>query len=147
MSGGFKFRKTYSSVFGFWEPTPHYPSLAAAPYNKAYIRLPSNVLQSDGPSELVEQATGVDSQTGKRHTFGSHLERQHLNRIQSLKRRNAEREDCSEHEDHGDGGFGSGCVFGFIEQAASSGHANPNDSTTNHTSEHEGTSTELVDKR
>jgi hypothetical protein len=146
MSGGFKIWKTYSSVFGFWEEPPNYSCLSCAPQDKYNIRLPSNVGERDGPSELVEQATGVDSQTRKCHTLGTHLEGQHFDRVESLKRCNAEREDCSEQKDHGDGSFGSTHVFGLLEQATCSGHANPDDGTSSHTSEHETTSTEFIDE-
>ena len=70
--------KTYSSVLGLREPHVDNYSLGGAPRDKYYIRLPSNVLERDGPGKLVEQATGVDSQTGERHTFGTHFEGQHL---------------------------------------------------------------------
>ena len=69
-----------------------------------------------------------------------------LTRIKGLKRRKAEREHSSEHEDHGDSRFGSTCVLSLLEQATSSGHANPDDRTTSHTSEHQTTSADLVDK-
>jgi len=63
-----------------------------------------------------------------------------------LKRRDAEREDRTKHEDHGDGRFGSTGVFGLVEQATGGGHANPDDCTASHTGEHQTTSTDLVDK-
>lgn len=69
-----------------------------------------------------------------------------LTRIKSLERREAEGEDRSEHEDHGDSRFGSTGVLGLLEQATSSGHANPNDCTASHTGEHQTTSADLVDK-
>lgn len=63
-----------------------------------------------------------------------------------MKRSEAERKDSAEHEDHGDCSFGGTCVCRVVEDAAGSGHADPDDCTTNHAGEHQAASADLVDE-
>ena len=51
---------------------------------------PSNLCKRDGPRKLVEQSADGDGESGEGHTLGTHFVGQHLHRVQSLKRRQAD---------------------------------------------------------
>lgn len=98
---------TYSTVASLGEVQPDDEGLGNTPDDEDDVGLPTNVLKRNRPSKLVKQTTSIDCQTRECHTLGTHLERQNLHGVQSLKRSNAEREDSAEHENHGDGSLGS----------------------------------------
>ncbi|KAG9701345.1 hypothetical protein KCU76_g104, partial [Aureobasidium melanogenum] len=56
------------------------------------------------------------------------------------------KDNSAEHEDHGDCSFGGTCVCRVVEDAAGSGHADPDDCATNHAGEHQAASANLVDE-
>ena len=107
---------TYRSVLRLGQEEVEDRCLHSAPNNKDDISLPADRFQGDGPSELVEQTTSVNSQGGKGHALCTHFEGEDLDGIQSLQRRETNRVDCTEDEDTGNGGFGCRgvCVIRLI---------------------------------
>lgn len=81
---------TYRSVLGLRQEEVEDHELHSIPGNEDDVRVPANRLQGDRAGELAKQPAGVDSQGGKGHALGTHLEGKDLNWVQSLQGREIE---------------------------------------------------------
>lgn len=63
---------------------------------------PSNLRQSHGPRELVEETADTNGQVGECHTLRTHLEGQAFDGVEGLQRGQAEGVDGTEDEDESD---------------------------------------------
>lgn len=137
-----------SAVLSLGHHEVKHSRLDRIPNNKDDVSLPLDVSQSDRPSELVEHAARVDRQGRKGHSFRAHLEREHFDRVQCLQRRDSERVDGAEDEDHGDRGFGRAlvCFAGLAKEGGRGRHADPDDARADHGEEHEGAAADAVDE-
>jgi hypothetical protein len=75
---------TYSSTFGLGDEDIDQSNLDKIPDGKNNVCIPTNFLHGNRPSKLVQQASGIDSKVGKGHSLGTHLEREHFDRVKSL---------------------------------------------------------------
>ena len=81
---------TYRSLPGLWEDKVCNDTLKSTPDDEDDVCLPCNLLERDGPSELIHEAGGIDSKALQRHTFGSNLEAEALDWVQRLQRSDVE---------------------------------------------------------
>jgi hypothetical protein len=122
--------------------------LDGVPDNENDVSLPLDLGKGDRPGELVEQATGVDSEGRESHALGAHLERKHFDRVQSLERCETDGIDCAENEDHSDGGASGGAVglVGLAVKGCGGGDTDPYDARADHGEQHEWAATDAVDE-
>ena len=77
-------RETYCAVLGFWDEVPDDTGLNSTPHGEDDISLPCNVDKCHGNTELVGKETNGGEQVGEGHSFGTHLEGEDLDGVQSL---------------------------------------------------------------
>lgn len=151
--------KTYSSLAGLREEEVGNDTLSSTPNNEDDVGLPLNVLDGDGPGELVQETGTVDEKGLEGHTLGTNLEGDTFDGVESLQWGDVEgvddgkdenkREDCT-----------AGTVVGVDsitignrtrnprggKSAGRSGHTDPDDSSAEETSKHELPPTEDLDE-
>jgi len=121
------------AVLGLWDPEVDDGRLDAAPDGEDDICVPPDLLHGHWPSELVEEISGCDGETGESHSLGAHLEGEDLDRVQSLEGREADGVHGTEDEDEGQASSSSGGVGtsvrtrrdGLCVQGRRDGHAEP----------------------
>jgi hypothetical protein len=135
-----------SAVLGLGHHEVEDGRLHEIPDDENDVSLPLDVLESHGPRELTEHATGVDGKGGEGHALGTHLEGEDLDGVQGLERGETDGIDGAEDEDHR-----NGCLCGVLvqvlrlaEQGSGGGHADPDDEAANHGEEHERATTDTV---
>ena len=148
---------TYSATLGLGEDKVNNSNLDGVPDGEDDIGPPANLLHGDGPGELVEKTSSVDSQVGKGHTLGTHLKGKNLDRVEGLERSDTHGVESTKHEDHGQGSLGGGGVavngialgivadFRVLELIGGNGHSKPDDSAGGEGEEHKRATSDPID--
>jgi len=93
-----------SAVLGLWGEEISDPGLDQTPNHEDEVSLPLDLFESLWETELVDEGTKVDEETGESHSLGAHLEGEDLDWVKSLKWGPSERVDRLEDIDHNNHG-------------------------------------------
>ena len=138
---------TYRTVFGLGNKDIDGNGLECTPQDEADICLPSNLLESDGPGELIEEISCRHGKVGECHPLGPHFEAKDLNRIECLQRRESNRIDHPKHVNHRNGSFRGRRTLVQRILAGSDGHTNPDHTAGDVREEKKRSSPHFVDHR
>jgi hypothetical protein len=150
---------TYSPLPGLWEEKVRQDTLDESPGHEDDVRLPLDLLDGNGPGELVEQAGGVDEEGLEGHALGADLERDAFDRVEGLQGGDVERVHGAEDEDKSQHGI-AGVLVGedgvavvdaagrerLRERAGRGGHAHPHDRDAEEAGQHHPAAADLLDE-
>ena len=150
---------TYRALPGLGEDEVCNDTLESTPDNEDDVCLPFDLLERNGPSELVHEAGGIDREGLQSHTLGSDFEAETLDGIQRLQRSDVEGVDGAEDEDEREHGiacivvavdrvaiFGASGDQGGRESACGSGHANPDNCGAEKATQHHLATADLLNE-
>lgn len=134
------------SVLGLGNEHVDDSSLNRAPDREDDVELPLDVLQSNGVRKLVDHHGDGEGQVRESHSLGADLEREHLNRVQSLERRNTESVDGVEDEDECDERVAGGIGTSLLLHGDCNNGGSPDEGDAAKCTDHHGTTAEPVNE-